>query len=129
MCVPPAPPQKGVFTKQAKAAAASAATLKAAGYKRDERLDVLKIPGTSFNPIGFFELPVFLVLAVLYRSQFKWHLLGPMSVLYLWKECVPMSTCLHRYFSHKGFRCGRATQFGLYILGCLASQVRLPSRV
>ena len=39
-----------------------------------------------------------------------------------------MSTCLHRYFSHKGFKCGRVTQFGLYILGCLASQVRVPNK-
>ena len=35
-----------------------------------------------------------------------------------------MSVCLHRYFSHKGFKCGRVTQFALYIGGCLASQVR-----
>ena len=34
-----------------------------------------------------------------------------------------MSVCLHRYFSHKGFKCGRVTQFALYIGGCLASQV------
>jgi hypothetical protein len=58
------------------------------------------------------------------RAHFRWGLLGPMFVWYLWKECVPMSACLHRYFSHKGFSCSRATQFGLYLLGCLASQVR-----
>jgi len=46
----------------------------------------------------------------------------PMFAVYLWKECVPMSVCLHRYFSHKGFRCGRSAQFALYCLGCLASQ-------
>ena len=125
MCVPPqAPP----LSKHAKCMAASAKTLAAAGYKRDERLNVASIPGTSFNPIGFLELPIFLTLAFLYRAQFKWHLLGPMFVIYMWKECIPMSTCLHRYFSHKGFKCGRVTQFGLYILGCLASQVRVPNK-
>ena len=93
------------------------------GFKKDGRLNLVAIPGTSFNPIGFTELPLLLVLGYLYRSEFRWGLLGPMFVLYLWKECVPMSTCLHRYFSHKGFKCGRGTQFGLYILGCLASQV------
>jgi len=80
------------------------------------------IPGLSFNPIGFLELPLLVMLAYIYRTHFRWMLLGPMFVLYLWKECVPMSTCLHRYFSHKGFKCGRTTQFGLYLLGCLASQ-------
>lgn len=115
MCVPPQRVQK-------KAAAAS--VRKAAGYTSDARLNLMKVPGTSFNPIGFLELPLFLCFAFLYRAQFRWHLLGPMFVLYVWKECVPMSTCLHRYFSHKGFKCGRATQFGLYTIGCLASQVR-----
>ena len=33
-----------------------------------------------------------------------------------------MSMCLHRYWSHKGFQCGRAVQFVLYVLGCMASQ-------
>merc|ERR1719352_2024244 len=33
-----------------------------------------------------------------------------------------MSACLHRYFSHKGFKCGRVTQFALHVTGCLASQ-------
>lgn len=117
MCVPPQ-------SKHAKAVAASAKILAAAGYKKDERLNLANVPGTSFNPIGFLELPIFLTLAFLYRAQFKWHLLVPMFVIYFWKECIPMSTCLHRYFSHKGFNCGRATQFGLYIIGCLASQVR-----
>eukprot|EP00227_Mantoniella_beaufortii_P007418 CAMPEP_0197590688 /NCGR_PEP_ID=MMETSP1326-20131121/11991_1 /TAXON_ID=1155430 /ORGANISM="Genus nov. species nov., Strain RCC2288" /LENGTH=302 /DNA_ID=CAMNT_0043155901 /DNA_START=123 /DNA_END=1031 /DNA_ORIENTATION=+ len=92
------------------------------GFKKDGRLNLVAIPGTSFNPIGFMELPLLLVMGYVYRDTFRWALLGPMFVLYLWKECVPMSTCLHRYFSHKGFKCGRGTQFGLYILGCLASQ-------
>jgi hypothetical protein len=94
--------------------------------QKDTRLSysTFGIPGLSFNPIGFLELPLLLVLAYTCRAHFRWGLLGPMFVWYLWKECVPMSTCLHRYFSHKGFKCGRVTQFGLYLLGCLASQVR-----
>ena len=71
-----------------------------------------------------FELPMFLALAWVYRAQFETKMLGPMFLIYVWKECVPMSVCLHRYFSHKGFKCGRVTQFALYIGGCLASQVR-----
>lgn len=134
MCVPPKPLGRppssqslfGLFgpEQHAKSVAASAKTLKEAGYTKDERLNYASVPGTSFNPMGFLELPIFLTLAFLYRAQFQWKLLGPMFVIYMWKECIPMSTCLHRYFSHKGFKCGRATQFGLYIIGCLASQVR-----
>lgn len=78
--------------------------------------------GPSFNPIGFLELPLFIVLAGALRHEFRWSLMGPMFALYLWKECVPMSVCLHRYFSHKGFRCGRVAQFALHWMGCLASQ-------
>jgi hypothetical protein len=116
MCIPP----PSVKAAQAKAFAAS-------GLVKDARLDVMRIPGTSFNPIGFLELPIFLALAFIYRSQFERKMLGPMLLIYLWKECVPMSVCLHRYFSHKGFKCGRVTQFALYIGGCLASQVRKKS--
>ena len=113
MCIPPT----SVKAAQAKAFAAS-------GLVKDARLNVMKVPYTSFNPIGFLELPIFLTLAFLYRAQFETKMLGPMFLIYLWKECIPMSVCLHRYFSHKGFKCGRATQFALYIGGCLASQVR-----
>lgn len=123
MCVPPTP----VKVAQAKAFAAS-------GLMKDDRLNVMRIPGTSMNPIGFAEGPIFLVLAWIYRAQFETKMLGPMFLIYLWKECIPMSVCLHRYFSHKGFKCGRVTQFALYIGGCLASQVskkrpQLPPRV
>ena len=112
MCLPPTP----VKVAQAKAFAAS-------GLMKDARLNVMRIPGTSMNPIGFTEGPIFLVLAWIYRAQFETKMLGPMFLIYLWKECIPMSVCLHRYFSHKGFKCGRVTQFALYIGGCLASQV------
>ena len=113
MCIPPT----SVKAAQAKAFAAS-------GLVKDARLDLVQMPGTSFNPIGFLELPIFLTLAWVYRAQFETKMLGPMFLIYVWKECVPMSVCLHRYFSHKGFKCGRVTQFALYIGGCLASQVR-----
>lgn len=113
MCIPP----HSIKDAQAKAFAAS-------GLVKDARLNLALIPGTSFNPIGFAELPLFLTLAFVYRAQFEPKMLGPMFLIYLWKECIPMSVCLHRYFSHKGFKCGRVTQFMLYIGGCLASQVR-----
>ena len=113
MCIPP----HSIKDAQAKAFAAS-------GLVKDARLNLALIPGTSFNPIGFAELPLFLTLAFVYRAQFEPKMLGPMFLFYLWKECIPMSVCLHRYFSHKGFKCGRVTQFMLYIGGCLASQVR-----
>ena len=112
MCVPPTT----VKAAQAKAFAES-------GLTKDARLNLVKFPGLSFNPIGFLELPLFLVLAVVYRERFETRMLGPMFLFYLWKECVPMSVCLHRYFSHKGFKVGRVTQFVLYLGGCLASQV------
>jgi len=35
---------------------------------------------------------------------------------------VPMSVCLHRYFSHQAFKTGRAVQFVLGITACLAWQ-------
>ncbi|GMH48325.1 hypothetical protein TL16_g00267 [Triparma laevis f. inornata] len=85
-------------------------------------LNVMNLPGTSFTPLGFAELPVFIILSIVYRSEFRLKFLWPMFVIYMWKESVCMSVCLHRYFSHKGFKCGRIMQFGLYILGCMASQ-------
>ncbi|KAK7242855.1 holocytochrome-c synthase [Aureococcus anophagefferens] len=45
-----------------------------------------------------------------------------MFALYLFRECFGMSLSLHRYFSHKGFRCGRGAQFALWWLGCMACQ-------
>ena len=35
---------------------------------------------------------------------------------------VPMSVCMHRYFSHGAFRCSRWMQFLLGAIGCLANQ-------
>lgn len=113
MCLPPTT----VKAAQARAFADS-------GLKKDARVGWTRLPGTTFNPIGFLELPLFLVLAYAYRAEFRWKMLGPMFVYYFWKECIPMSVCLHRYFSHKGFKCGRVTQFALHVTGCLTSQVR-----
>ena len=105
--------------------AAQAKAFAESGLTKDARLNLVKVPGLSFNPIGFLELPLFLVLAVVYRERFETRMFGPMFLFYLWKECIPMSLCLHRYFSHKGFKVGRVTQFVLYLGGCLASQVGL----
>lgn len=49
-------------------------------------------------------------------------MLFPCTVVYMFKECYSMSVCLHRYFSHRAFKCNRFTQFCLSLLGCLASQ-------
>jgi len=90
----------------------------------DGRLNVLfnRVPGLTLNPMFLFEVPVAIVLGYLYRESFRWSLLAPAFALYFWKESIPMSVCLHRYFSHKGFQCSRGTQFVLYLVGCLASQ-------
>jgi len=45
-----------------------------------------------------------------------------MFFFHMWKECIGMSVCLHRYFSRKGFKCGHGMQLVLYICGCMASQ-------
>ena len=50
------------------------------------------------------------------------HMLWKCVLLYMCKECYSMSVCLHRYFSHKAFRCSRSVQFALSFIGCLASQ-------
>jgi len=39
-----------------------------------------------------------------------------------WRVGVCMSVCLHRYAAHGAFKCGRATQFVLNVLGCAAHQ-------
>ena len=46
------------------------------------------------------------------------HMFG----VYMLKEIVGMSACLHRYFAHRGFTCNRFVQFLLYLGGSLASQ-------
>ena len=44
--------------------AAQAKAFAESGLTKDARLNLVKVPGLSFNPIGFLELPLFLVLAV-----------------------------------------------------------------
>jgi len=43
----------------------------------------------------------------------------PISLLYIG---IPMSVCLHRYFSHKAFETSRPVQFVLGVIACLAYQ-------
>ena len=43
----------------------------------------------------------------------------PISLLYIG---IPMSVCLHRYFSHKAFETSRPVQFVLGVVACLAYQ-------
>jgi len=64
---------------------------------------------------------------IIFLSYFLWNqfsvwLLIPMFLYFLWKECVCVSVCLHRYFSHKGFHVHRFTQFIMGIMSCLALQ-------
>ena len=68
--------------------------------KSDAGMNLMSLPGTSFSPIGFMELPSFIVLAYVYRADFELRLLWPMFLLYLCKECIGMSVCLHRYAAH-----------------------------
>lgn len=74
------------------------------------------------SSISYVELPLTLVLSVWYRQSFTWGMVLPCVVLYMCKECYCMSVCLHRYFSHKAFKCSRCVQFILSFVGCLASQ-------
>jgi len=91
---------------------------------KDKRLNAVfdAVPGVSCCPFQIFEAPIGIALVIYYWSSMTWALSGYMFLLFCWKECVPMSGCLHRYWSHKSFKCGRATQFVLYLLACLASQ-------
>jgi fatty-acid desaturase len=43
----------------------------------------------------------------------------PIALLYIG---IPMSVCLHRYFSHKAFETSRPVQFVLGVIACLAYQ-------
>ena len=72
--------------------------------------------------IGLIELPICIYLSIRFWDEFKVGMMIPMFLLYIWKECIPMSVCLHRYFSHKSFKCSRKVQFLLYLTACLASQ-------
>ena len=91
---------------------------------KDKRLNAVfdAVPGVSCCPFQIFEAPIGIALVIYFWSSMTWALFGYMFLLFCWKECVPMSGCLHRYWSHKSFKCGRATQFVLYLLACLASQ-------
>ena len=93
-------------------------------YPLDKRLNLLfeDLPGVQLSPLYLLELPIFAYLAYAYRAEFRTWMLKPMFALYLFRECFGMSLSLHRYFSHKGFQCGRAAQFVLWWLGCMASQ-------
>ena len=93
-------------------------------YPVDKRLNLLfeDLPGFQLSPLYLLELPIFAYLAYAYSGQFRMWMLGPMLALYLFREIFGMSLALHRYFSHKGFSCGRVTQFILWWLGCMASQ-------
>ena len=93
-------------------------------FPLDKRLNYIfeDLPGVSLSPVYLLELPATIFLSYLYWSEFRLALMKPMFALYLFREIFGMSLSLHRYFSHKGFRCGRMTQFVLYWIGCLASQ-------
>ena len=71
---------------------------------------------------GWVESVKIIFLSYFLWNQFSVWLLIPMFLYYLWKECVCMSVCLHRYFSHKGFHVHRFTQFIMGIMSCLALQ-------
>jgi len=85
-------------------------------------LAIFWLPYVKTNPIGLALLPTTFYLSVAYWDQFQRSLLLPMFGIYLLRELVSMSICLHRYFSHKGFRVSRPTQLVLWWTACLAYQ-------
>eukprot|EP01134_Creolimax_fragrantissima_P000846 CFRG0846T1 len=48
--------------------------------------------------------------------------LAMIPVMFTWLIGVPMSVCLHRYFSHGAFKCSREFQVVLGVLACMAYQ-------
>ena len=72
--------------------------------------------------ISYLEIPLTLWLSYYNAHLFSFRMLLPCILLYVMKECYSMSVCLHRYFSHRAFKCNRSVQFCLSFLGCLASQ-------
>ena len=68
------------------------------------------------------DLPLFILLSVIYHDEFRPILLLPMFVLGTWKAGIGMSVCLHRFFSHRGFQCSRPMVWVLYLLACQAGQ-------
>ena len=98
----------------------------------DEFTPQLKSPSTSrwqaFQVrlsmlLGVTLMPLFLVTAMvlLWGRGFSWVDLGLVIVMYLLTG-FGITIGFHRYFSHKGFRCGRDAQFALWWLGCMACQ-------
>jgi fatty-acid desaturase len=59
-------------------------------------------------------------------SLYTWYnvtrILFLSCVVASWKINICMSVCMHRYASHAAFKCGRWTNIGICILGCLANQ-------
>lgn len=76
----------------------------------------------ELNPLFLLELPGVILLSIYYRQHFSWSVMPHMFGVYMLKEIVGMSACLHRYFAHRGFTCSRFVQFLLYLGGSLASQ-------
>jgi len=95
-----------------------------ASFPLDKRLNVMfeGIPGVQLSPLYLLEVPLAIYLGYRYWSEFRRGLLVPGFCLYLFREIYGMSLSLHRYFSHTGYKCSRLTQFGVWWLGCLASQ-------
>lgn len=76
----------------------------------------------ELNPLFLVELPAVVLLSIYYRAHFRGNVMPYMFALYMVKEVIGMSACLHRYFAHRGFKCSRFVQFLLYLGGSLASQ-------
>ena len=76
----------------------------------------------ELNPLFLLELPGVVLLSIYYRQHFSWSVMPHMFGVYMLKEIIGMSACLHRYFAHRGFTCNRFVQFLLYLGGSLASQ-------
>lgn len=74
------------------------------------------------SSLSYLELPATLVCVVRLARLFRPYMVWRCLALYLMKECYAMSVCLHRYFSHRAFRCSRPVQAVLAFVGCLASQ-------
>eukprot|EP00121_Abeoforma_whisleri_P004866 Awhi_evm1s4405 len=72
---------------------------------------------------GTFILPILMAVHLVYTQGWPpiyQLVMIPLSVMFL--IGVPMSVCLHRYFSHAAFETTRAFQFVLALMSCLAYQ-------
>jgi stearoyl-CoA desaturase (delta-9 desaturase) len=67
--------------------------------------------------------PLFMLLHLLLTGRIvslsQLAIFMPITLLFIG---IPMSVCLHRYFSHKAFETSRAVQFCLGLVACLAYQ-------